>query len=384
MLISSSDFINKLTERGVGPYLGVPCSFLKPFINYVIDRDDLVYVAATNEGEAVAIASGAYLAGQRPVVMFQNSGLGNAVSPLASLNHVFHIPLLLITTWRGEPGLQDAPQHKLMGEITDELFDVLCVKHDYFPATVAEIDHKLAQAEAHMHQTGLPYAFIMRKGTVDAYPLQRKPPQVKLALGQLMPAEPKPAAYLQRHEAVALVADVFGERALIIATTGKTGRELYAYRDRATHFYMIGSMGCAASLGLGVALHRLRTPTVVLDGDGAVLMRMESLASIGRQKPPNLIHIVLDNEAYDSTGGQQSISGSVSFPEVAVACGYATGATLTTAAGLTAAMETALITPGPHLLHVKIRMGSAPNVGRPTLTPPEYASRFREAALALE
>ena len=166
-LVSSSKFIDLMTEKGFGPYIGVPCSFLKPLINYIIDREDVEYIAANNEGEAVAIASGAYLAGKRPVVMLQNSGLGNTINPLTSLNYVFKIPLLLIVTWRGEPGLKDEPQHELMGQITFDLLKVVRVKCDEFPTSDDEIEDKIADAINYMSQTSLPYAFIMRKDTVD-------------------------------------------------------------------------------------------------------------------------------------------------------------------------------------------------------------------------
>ena len=372
--VSSRRFIDAMTARRFGPYVGVPCSFLRPFIDYVIDRDDLDYIAATNEGEALALASGAQIAGANPVVMLQNSGLGNLVNPLASLNYIFRIPVLLIITLRGEPGKKDEPQHELMGQTTQALLDLLKVEHEWFPERDADIDARIDHAVHRMAETGLPYAFILRKDVVDEYsprpregtsPRSMTPPLAEVSAGAI------PA----RSEASALIADLAAD-SLIIATTGKTGRELCEYSDRANHFYMVGSMGCASSFALGVA-RECGNAVVVLDGDGAALMRLEAVASIGHQAPSRFIHVILDNESYESTGGQVTISASVRFPEIAAACGYASACSASGVDALQKAIQRALAENGPHLVHTRVGISTNATLGRPGVAPRDVATRFR-------
>lgn len=379
-MVALPPFIEAMTAQQFGPYIGVPCSFLKPLINYVIDHDDLDYIAATNEGEALAIASGAYLAGHRPVVMFQNSGLGNMVNPLVSLTFIFRIPILLITTWRGQPELGDEPQHQLMGEIMADLLDLVRVENESFPTNNSEIVPKVNHAIARMEKTSLPFAFILSKGGVDSYELRTALPPMEPRLGEVIPGNNGVEGELPlRRDAIASIVDTLGEDCLIVATTGKTARELFEYKDRSSHFYMVGSMGCAPSLALGLALYHRTCPIAVLDGDGAALMRMEALASIGHARPENLIHVIFDNGAYESTGGQRTISASVSFPHTAAACGYATACSVQDLEGLDKEVARARTGNGPHLIHVRIRAGSRPDLSRPSVKPHEVAQRFREA-----
>jgi phosphonopyruvate decarboxylase len=381
-MLSTPQCLASLVENGLGPFTGVPCSFLKPFINYVIDNNASEYIAANNEGEAIAIASGAWLAGRHPVVMFQNSGLGNAVSPLTSLNYVFRIPLLLIVTWRGEPGHKDEPQHKLMGEITPSLLDCLRIPHETFPEQDDHLAPALDRALTTLDATRLPYALIMRKNAMSGYDL--KPgvlPSRSVPCGQALPPEAAGGTLMLRSEAVLTVADAVDPCSLLIATTGGTARELSILRDRPANFYVVGSMGCASSLALGVALNAPDRPVVVLDGDGAALMRLEAMVSVGRYQPGNYIHVVLDNQVYDSTGGQRTLSDGVSFSGLALSCGYRTAASTASAEGIERLLNAAAQAPGPHLIHVKIRPGSDPNLGRPSLPPPEMAARFRQEIL---
>jgi phosphonopyruvate decarboxylase len=350
---------------------------LKPFINHVIDDENLEYIAANNEGEAVAIAAGAYLAGRSPVVMLQNSGLGNAINPLASLNYIFRIPVLLIVTWRGEPGKPDAPQHELMGVITHRLLDTLKIKHDLFPESEDGITPAVEKAIESIGTSRRPYALIMRKGSVEPYDLHtdRSGPRWHSGRPPVDPNEGPPV--LSRREALVTILETVGEEAFLIATTGMTGRELFALSDRSSHFYMVGSMGCASSLGLGAALCKPGTPIVVLDGDGAILMRMEAMVSIGRYRPSSLVHIVLDNGVHDSTGGQSTLSSGVNIPMIAAACGYESTASVVTTEALAKALKTAGAEPGPHLIHLKTKPGTTPGIDRPTMTMPDLAERFR-------
>ena len=225
-----------------------------------------------------------------------------------------------------------------------------------------------------MAETGLPFAFVLRKNTVDEYSPRPRPAAARRSTGRLI-ATTSNAVIPTRRDAIALIAESSAD-ALVIATTGKTGRELFEYSDRPSHFYVVGSMGCASSLALGVA-RETAAPVVVLDGDGAALMRLEALASIGHQTPTNLVHIILDNESYESTGRQTTISSSVHFPEIAAACGYATSRSASGNAELRAALVEARAQPGPHLIHTRVGISTDPELGRPAVAPPDVAARFR-------
>jgi phosphonopyruvate decarboxylase len=375
-MIAAEAFLGALDAHGFGPYLGVPCSFLTPFINYTIGSPRHRYLAANNEGEALAMAAGATFAGRRPVVMFQNSGLGNAVNPLTSLAHPFRLPLLLITTQRGEPGLHDEPQHELMGRITGDLLRTMGVRCALFPDSEALIAPRVAEALAQLEATSLPFAFVMRHGSVAPHALAPQPePQAQP--GSVLPgAAPEAPPELERSEAIAAIARAAPPEAALIATTGKIGRELFTCAEREGNLYVVGSMGCASSIGLGLALEQPARPVLVLDGDGAALMRLEALAGVGHYRPPRLLHAILDNRMHESTGGQASLAATVSFPHVAAACGYASAQSVTGRGDLEAALARTLRTPGPHLLHVRVRPGSAPKLGRPTLSPVEVKARF--------
>src|SRR2546428_6713719 len=321
-MIQSAGFMQQAKELGFDLFTGVPCSYLKPFINYTIDAPDLAYVGAVNEGDAVAIASGAALSGRRSVVMFQNSGFGNAVNPLTSLNAIFRIPVLVIVTWRGEPGGEpDEPQHELMGQITAELFDTMRMPYAFFPQSEDEIEPVLDRAVIEMERTGLPFGLIMKHGTVAPHPLRTKLPAKPLASSDL--GRPSwPAELPTRSEVLRTIQRNTQDTDAVIATTGYMGRTLYGLEDRPNQLYMVGSMGCASSLGLGVAVSQPDRRVIVLDGDGAALMRLGAMATTGYERPRNLVHIVLDNEMHESTGGQSTVSHSIDLASVAQACGY--------------------------------------------------------------
>ena len=374
-MIEADAFLEPARKAGFDFYTGVPCSFLIPIINRVIGDDRIRYVAAASEGEAVAIAAGAWLAGHRTVVMCQNSGLGNAVNPLTSLNYPFRIPTLLIVTWRGAPGLKDEPQHALMGPITPSLLDVIEVPHQGFPAEEAAIVDALAAAEAEMDRTSLPFALVMEQGSVRDQGLdeifQTPPPPGVREDFQERGAVPARIETLER------LLSLLPDSAAVIATTGKCGRELFTLADRPQHLYQVGSMGCASAMGLGVALN-VNRPVVVLDGDGAALMKLGALATIGAYAPGNLVHVVLDNGTYDSTGGQPTTSAGVDFAAIAAACGYAQAFSSDGLQGFENAARSALDAPGPNLVHMRIAPGSVENLGRPTIPPSEVARRFKD------
>ncbi|GGG37498.1 thiamine pyrophosphate enzyme [Caldovatus sediminis] len=374
-MIAASDFFAEAARAGFDFYTGVPCSFLTPLINGALSAPGLAYVGAASEGEAVAIAAGAWLAGRQTVVMCQNSGLGNAVNPLTSLNEPFRIPTLLIVTWRGEPGIPDEPQHALMGRITQDLLAVIGVPHAPFPAAREALAPAFAEATERMRSTGLPFAFVMRKGDVaeeELRPADRPLPAPGRRADFPAGAAGRPARAAALERFLRLVP----ENGAVIATTGKCGRELFTLADRPQHLYQVGSMGGASGMALGVALNT-RAPVFVLDGDGAALMKLGTFATIGACAPRNLVHILLDNGVHDSTGGQPTVSASVDFAAVALACGYAYAAACAGLDGFEAALREAMARPGPALIHLRIAPGSMAKLGRPTVPPPEVARRFR-------
>lgn len=373
-MIEAGAFLQAAGQAGIGFYSGVPCSFLTPLINRTLSDRALRYVGAASEGEAVAVAAGAWLAGRETAVMCQNSGLGNAVNPLTSLNAPFRIPTLLIVTWRGQPGLGDEPQHELMGRITQGLLDLMEVPHRRFPRDAASLGTALQQARQAMGRTGLPFALVMEKGDLaeEALGQASLTPPPRGARTDLSEGGRRPArlSILERVLAAA------PPDAPIVVSTGKAGRELFTLADRDQHLYQVGSMGCAAPMGLGIAM-TIGRRTIVLDGDGAALMKLGGLATIGAYRPPGLLHVILDNGVHDSTGGQATVSPGVDFAGVSLACGYAHAFACDSAPGFAEAFAQALATTGPALLHVRIRPGSLERLGRPTIAPHEVAQRFR-------
>jgi phosphonopyruvate decarboxylase len=374
-MIDAETFLNAAKARGLNFFSGVPCSFLTPLINRVINDEDTSYIGATSEGEAIGIAAGAWLTGRGNAMMCQNSGLGNAVNPLTSLNYPFRIPTLLIVTWRAGPGVEDEPQHELMGRITPDLLQMMEIPHRPFPSIDADVDGALDEATAHMQSTQLPFALIMEKGSVSSETLT--PPSV----GPPPPGQVHElctgGAPVSRARALEKILEMVPDEAVVIATTGKCGRELFSLDDRPQHLYQVGSMGCASSMGLGVAINTGHT-VVVIDGDGAALMKLGSMATIGAHRPRNMVHVLLDNGVHDSTGGQPTVSASVDFSAVAGACGYPAAHACDDLEGFGRSLAAAWRGDGPHFIHMRIAPGSMANLGRPTVAPMTIARRFRE------
>jgi phosphonopyruvate decarboxylase len=375
-MIEAKTFIEAARHAGYTRYTGVPCSFLTPFINYVINDESLNYVSSANEGDALATAAGATVGGERAIVMMQNSGLGNAVSPLTSLTWVFRIPLLLICTHRGAPGLNDEPQHELMGRITGDLLTTMDTPWTLFPDTAEAIQPVLDEALAHLHREQRPYGFLMRKGTVARHELQRDPVPRHGTRETVRISHWLGSERMSRQDALTgIVQQTPEDNTVLIATTGYTGRELYALIDRPNQLYMVGSMGCASSFGLGLALARPDLKVVVIDGDGAALMRMGNFSTIGTYAGPNFHHIVLDNEAHDSTGAQATVSTNIDFADIAAACGYS----LALDGDMPQVLSELLSHDkgdGPRFAHLKIRTGTLPDLPRPSISPPDVVRRL--------
>jgi len=378
-LIKAGEFVESARRLGFRRYTGVPCSFLTPFINYVINDESLSYVSSANEGDALATAAGAAIGGERSVVMMQNSGLGNAVSPITSLAYVFRIPMLIISTHRGAPGVKDEPQHELMGRITGDLFETMQVPWETFPDKPDLIEPALERALEYMHAENRPYGLIMQKNTVSTHPLEKDIVIRNKESGTLRKEYiNKDEKRLSRNEVLKHIIKLTPEsKTVIVATTGYTGRELFTVADRKNHIYMVGSMGCASSLGLGLALARPDLYIVIIDGDGAALMRMGNFATIGSYGGSNLTHIVLDNEAHDSTGVQATVSSNVKFADIATACGYAVAYD-----GDDLSLIDELLTnsngDGPRFGHLKIKTGTIKDLPRPDLKPEDVLRRLMQ------
>jgi len=359
-MIQAAHLLDLFDELQLGPYVGVPCSILNPLISFLDNDPSRLYVRAASEGEAMGVAAGWNLSGHQPVIFMQNSGLGNAVNPLTSLQLIYRFPCFLVISWRGEPGRPDAPQHRLMGQIMPDLLNVLTMPSVVLKGNWPEDQAASRRLQQQMLALAGPVALIVPKGTLAATPSVKKQ---------------SPHSFT-RLAAIQTIAQSLTGREAVISTTGKISRELYNSRDREGNFYMVGSMGCASAIGLGLALGQPQRPVLVLDGDGACLMKMGNLATIGHYQPRNLIHVVLDNEAYDSTGGQATTSSTISLTEVARAAGYRSVQQIGAEAPLRQYLAQALAQPGPHFLLVKVAPGSQADLARPHLAPPELKERF--------
>jgi phosphonopyruvate decarboxylase len=385
-MIEAQHFVDAARERGFHWYAGVPCSFLTPFINHVLQDPALHYISMTNEGDAVALIAGIAISGdagaahRRGITMMQNSGLGNAVSPLTSLTWTFRLPQLLIVTWRAQPGISDEPQHALMGPITPAMLETMQIPWELFPTETAAIGPALDRATTHMDQTGRPYALVMQKGSVAPSPLQRGAgsfsDRTATAPAVVAPRTLAPDARASRHDALRVViAHTPTASTVVLASTGFCGRELYAIEDRVNHLYMVGSMGCVLPLALGLALARPDLRVIALDGDGAALMRMGAMATAGAYGPPNLLHLLLDNGVHDSTGGQATVSPNVAFADAAAACGYASAMETDDLAQISRWLSEKPIH-GARFARLLIRAGTPGNLPRPAMTPVDVKARL--------
>ncbi|WP_440106764.1 phosphonopyruvate decarboxylase [Streptosporangium sp. H16] len=369
-MISAELFCDALEQRGFSVASGVPCSFFGGPIALLSQRPGR-YVPAANEGGALAVAAGVALAGGRSYVMLQNSGLGNLINPLTSLVMTYRIPLLSFVSLRGWPDpTQDEPQHAVMGPTTRPYLELLdlpnwTLRSGDDPKRFQEI----LDAALRAFQTGQAPFVLVEKGAVAkataAEPVCRQPNG--------------PTHRLDSTEVVQVIAKLVGDTP-IIATTGYTGRELFGVEDRPANFYMQGSMGHASSVALGVALARPERKVVVLDGDGAALMHLGALSTIGFQSPPNLVHIVLDNGVHESTGGQPTTSATTRLEGVALASGYRSCRRYHTLAEVGEGVATALASPGPHMCVIPTRPRSGPIPPRATNAHPPESMRARFTA----
>ena len=361
-MIAPKDFIETLRTGGVEFFAGVPDSLLKNLCAYITDtirREN--NIIAANEGNAVGLAAGYHLAtGKTGCVYMQNSGEGNIVNPLLSLMDadVYKMPVLLIIGWRGEPGVHDEPQHVKQGKVTLSLLETMGVPYAVLDNNWQE---QVAAALQTIQATHTAYALVVRKGTFDEYKLQNQENQDWA---------------LAREEAIKTVVDNLRENDIIVSTTGMISRELFEYReakgqDHAHDFLTVGSMGHASQIALGIALQKPDRRVIVFDGDGALLMHMGGMAIIGDYNPKNLVHIVFNNGAHDSVGGQPTVGQKIDVEAIAKAVGYKEVVSVDSQSALINAMNhvnNAAIG-GVSLINVNVRKGNRKDLGRPTTTP---------------
>lgn len=362
-MLSPKIFIESLAAKGIDFFAGVPDSLLKNVCAFISDTlDDRHNIIAANEGAAVGLAAGHYLAtGHIPCVYMQNSGEGNAINPLASLTdkEVYGIPVLLVIGWRGEPGVHDEPQHVKQGKITLPLLDAMGIRHEILSQDETEFRSQLDGAVRHMSETGEAFAFIVRKNTFEPYTLQRHE------------VNEYP---LSREEAIQKVAASLSAKDVIVSTTGMISRELFEYRTaqgqgHERDFLTVGSMGHASQIALGIALEKTDRRVWCFDGDGAALMHLGSVAIIADKAPENFVHVIFNNGAHDSVGGQPTVGLKVNLAGIAKVAGYKDAVSVTTAEGLGSALKVLKTMRGPVLLEVRVHRGNRKDLGRPTTTP---------------
>jgi len=375
-MIDTGRFGRLLMEYGFTVFSGVPCSYLKDLINFAVNECELIIAA--NEGDAVAICAGAQLGGKKSVFLCQNSGLTNATSPLTSLIYTFKIPLLGIVSLRGEPGGKpDEPQHELMGQITTGLLDLMRIRWEYLASEQDEAERQLESANR-IVEAGEPFFFVVKAGTFSKEALRKKSPEVAQREKGSYRRGSGPPAVPARFEALSSIVSLASDNTVFLATTGFTGRELYEAGDIENNFYMVGSMGCISSLGLGLALARPGLRVVVIDGDGSILMRMGAAAVVAAYAPPNLVHVLLDNNAHDSTGGQKTVSDRIDFIEFAESVGYGNAFYASNVEELESFVREALDSGATSFVYLKIAGGTKENLGRPGTRPPDVRKRFMD------
>lgn len=369
-MISSKFFIDSLCSMQMDFFTGVPDSLLKNVCAYITDHFVTERnVIAANEGAAVGLAAGYYLATKKiPVVYMQNSGLGNAVNPLMSLTdkEVYNIPLLLLVGWRGEPGVKDEPQHIKQGKVTLPLLEAMGIKYAIMSQNETEFLSQLSYANFYMNETHEPFAFVIPKGTFEEYKLQQD--------GEVI-------LPLKREAAIQLIASSLSKEDIIVSTTGMISRELFEYRTSAfmeheKDFLTVGSMGHASQIALGIALEKKKCKVFCFDGDGSTLMHMGSLAIIGSLHPDNYVHVIFNNGVHDSVGGQPTVAFNIDLCKIAQACGYEAALSVSDSDSLCEALKRITYMHGPILLEVKVRKGARKDLGRPTTTPLQNKDTF--------
>lgn len=371
MMITPGSFFDAMKQAGINLFAGVPDSLLSNLCAYIDDNSQpSEHIITANEGNAIALAAGFHLSsGKYAAVYMQNSGLGNTINPLSSLTdpEVYKIPMLLIVGWRGEPGIKDEPQHVKQGRITPRLLDLLEIPYWVLGADSDSLSALICALEK-MQSTSSPVALLVRQDTFTKYKSQRKSAM---------------DSSLKREEALRTLLQLTGSD-LVISTTGKTSREVFELRvernELQRDFLTVGSMGHTSSIALGIALGNPAKRVICIDGDGSMLMHLGALPIIGSLVPKNLVHVLLNNAAHDSVGGQPTVADRVDFEGISKASGYTAYARASDVQGIEQAWQQLDKQPGPVFLEIRITTGSRDDLGRPTSSPEENKVAFMLAA----
>lgn len=375
--MNACEFLNILKKQDIDFFTGVPDSLLGALCEELLHiyGTGKQHIVAPNEGAAVALAAGYFMSCGKPACVYlQNSGLGNLFNPAASLMHhdVYGIPAFYVVGWRGEPGVPDEPQHRFQGKITLQTLETLEIPYLILSAeeSAQSFGEKLASLYAVAGKRSS-IAVVVQKGAITAVSHTHKKGN------DVFP--------LSREAVIQTLVKSAGEADVFVASTGKISRELYEMRAaqgcRHHHdFLTVGSMGHCSSIALSIALQNSNRRVICLDGDGAILMHMGTLAMIGSQKPDNLIHVVLDNQAHESVGGVPTISGNISLSQIAAACGYPSSVCVSDGQGLRQQVDRIFHQENKlAFLQVKVALGSRSDLGRPKETPQENLSEFMNA-----
>lgn len=361
-MLTPGFFIEKLKENGIDCFAGVPDSLLKNVCAYITDHLDATHnIITANEGAAIGLAAGHYLATGKPACVYmQNSGQGNIINPLASLTDpdVYNIPVLLVIGWRGRPGVHDEPQHVKQGKVTLGLLDVMGIGYEILAKEEDKAAIQIETALAALKRNEV-FALVIEKDTFEEYKLQN------IQANNLT---------MSREEAIQTVAAALDEKDCIVSTTGMISRELFEYREAMKQgherdFLTVGSMGHASQIALGIALSQPHRRVWCFDGDGATIMHMGSLAIVASKAPRNYIHVVFNNGAHDSVGGQPTVGLSIDLPSVAKDVGYKNVFSVDGKSSLQSVLDKVKSMQGPVLIEVKVKKGNRKDLGRPTTTP---------------
>ena len=371
-MIECDFFYNELNKSKVDFFAGVPDSLLKNFCAYVTDyAPEGQHVIAANEGNAVGLAIGHYLATGHPALVYmQNSGQGNAVNPIASLADpdVYGIPMILLVGWRGEPSVKDEPQHVKQGKITLDLFETLGIPSTVLPDSKSAVSECVERAVVRSLEEKCPVALVVKKGFFGEYSLQ---------------TGTKSESTLSRERAIKLIVEALPSDSVVVSTTGKPSRELYEIREQQNRghqsdFLTVGGMGHTSQIAAGIALKKPDRTVCCLDGDGAALMHMGGLGIIASLRLKNYKHIILNNGAHDSVGGQPTVGFELDFCAIASGCGYSSAFMARDEAELERLLPEFISSGGPALLEIRVALGSRDDLGRPKTSPVQNKEIFME------
>ena len=363
MSIKPTDFFHQLTNNGIEFFTGVPDSLLKEFCLCVNDNvSDLDHIITANEGNAIALAAGNYMAKKSiPLVYMQNSGLGNAINPLLSLcdPDVYSIPLIVMIGWRGEPKVKDEPQHIKQGKIQLKLLESMEIPYEIISKEGNNYKKQIVRSIRIAESENRPFVLLIKKGTFGNYSSENQ--NIK-------------NDFMKREKALEIILEGINNNTIIVSTTGKTSREIYEIREKSIQshqrdFLTVGSMGHCSSIALGIALAKPQRKVVCIDGDGSLIMHMGSLATISSLKPNNYYHILLNNAVHDSVGGQETAAKNIDLSAIVKAIEFNKTFLALSINQLKEKILKLMSSKGPSFLEVKISPGSRKDLGRPSMKP---------------